>query len=41
MDLTTNHLAGLDVGTHLGQPSNPVKVSTAKGSLEDGHRHMH
>lgn len=36
MDLTTNHLAGIDVATYLGQPSSPVDMNVSMGVLNDG-----
>ncbi len=36
MDLATNHLAGIDVATYLGQPSNPVDMKVSMGALNDG-----
>jgi hypothetical protein len=36
MDLTTNQPLGLNVGTYLGQPSNPVALDVRLGALNDG-----
>jgi hypothetical protein len=36
VDLTTNGLAGIDVTTYLGQPSEPVDMKVSMGVLNDG-----
>jgi hypothetical protein len=36
MDLSTNQLAGINVTTYLGQPSNPVAMNVSMGILNDG-----
>lgn len=36
LNITTNQLAGINVGTYLSQPSNPVTMTTQMGTLNDG-----
>jgi hypothetical protein len=36
MDLATNRLAGIQVTTYLGKPSNPVDLNVTMGTLADG-----
>jgi hypothetical protein len=36
VDLTTNRLAGINVGTYLGQPNAPVSLDVRMGALADG-----
>ncbi|MGO8970758.1 MAG: hypothetical protein ACLQDQ_14460 [Myxococcaceae bacterium] len=36
LDMTTNQLLGLNVGTYLGQPSNPVTMDARLAALADG-----
>ncbi len=40
LDLATNQVAGLNVASHLGQPSNPVDMNASIGVLTDGTTYM-